>query len=82
VPLSEGELVDWSASSLDNYATLAYVAPVCLETERMKCRGPFAAWQNALPFLETAVAIRITVPTNPIENRENRSAPQRGIKVS
>jgi hypothetical protein len=26
-----------------------------------------------------AVAIRSTVPTNPIESRENRTAPQRGV---
>jgi hypothetical protein len=36
-------------------ATFAYIVTRCLETSKVKCRGPSACWHSTAPILETAV---------------------------
>ncbi|KAK4206185.1 hypothetical protein QBC37DRAFT_381340 [Rhypophila decipiens] len=39
----------------EDCATFAYISSKCFETERFRCSGGNASWQNTIPLLQTAV---------------------------
>ncbi|KAF2176770.1 hypothetical protein K469DRAFT_645244 [Zopfia rhizophila CBS 207.26] len=53
-------------------ATFAYISTNCLETERIKCRGPSPLWHNTTPLLETAIFRHNENPSKPLGPLEHK----------
>ncbi|KAF1953009.1 hypothetical protein CC80DRAFT_451401 [Byssothecium circinans] len=59
------------ADSID-CATFAYITTSCLETKKIKCRGPSSLWHNTTPLLETAIIRHNENPSKPLGLLEHK----------